>query len=314
MNKESTPCQSTDSVVQRIRSVYTRWGRQPSVLRMREDWDAMLGVSRRFAAHDVHAFGVPCQWITAPGVAKDRAIAYFHGGGFQVGSLHSHHQIMATLSEASNASVLGVAYRKMPEFGFPAPLEDGLCVMRWLASQGFSGQQLAVAGDSAGGGLAMTVLLAMQREELPTPAAGFLMSAWTDMTASGASYRTHSALDPLHNRSMMQALAHNYLGPSQDPREPLASPLWADDLSLARLPPLLFQVGEREVLLSDSEDLTRRVNDAGGQACCEVWPGMIHVFQLFPDDLPQARAALRAGGQFLDARMRSDIGASRSKA
>jgi monoterpene epsilon-lactone hydrolase len=299
MNTNTSLADSVDTVVMRIQATYARWDRQTTVAQMRTDWDSMFSASDQACITPADANGVPCQWVQAPSSRNDRTIVYFHGGGFQVGSLLSHRELMLGLSEASGMRVLGVDYRMTPEHRYPAPVEDGLTVMQWLQEQGVLGGSLAVAGDSAGGGLALAVLLAMQRHGHPRPAAGFVMSAWTDMTASGTSYETRSAVDPIHQRPMMLALARNYLGKTQDPTEPLASPMLAPPVALAGLPPLLLQVGERETLVSDSEDFAQRVCNAGGHAECQIWPRMIHVFQQYPADLPEAKQALAVAGEFL---------------
>jgi epsilon-lactone hydrolase len=298
MNTLATP-DAVDLLVERIRATYARWGRDTSVAQMRADWDALFSATGTATVQPVDAAGVPCMWVTAPNARDDKVIAYFHGGGFQVGSLASHRELMADLSAAAQVRVLGIDYRMTPEHRYPAPLEDGLTVMAWLQTQGLAGADLALAGDSAGGGLALATLLAMGEQHRPRPAAAFVMSAWTDMTASGTSYETHAGTDPIHQRPMMQALARNYLGRAHDPADPFASPLLAQPTQLGQLPPVLLQVGERETLLSDSQDFAQRVRAAGGQADCQVWPGMIHVFQQFPRELAQAREAMAQAGAFL---------------
>ena len=305
MSADSTAA-AVDGVVQRITAVYRGWNRNTSVAQMRLDWDALFGgelpaefAGTRFEpdlAHDV-----PVQWIAAPNARMDRVVVYFHGGGFQVGSLRSHRELMVRLSAASASSVLGVDYRLAPEHRFPAALDDALKVCEWLAAKGFSGANVALAGDSAGGGLALSLLLALRDTREALPAAAGLMSPWTDLSASGESYATRSAVDPIHQRPMILAMARNYLGKdgqgeARDPSNPQASPLFAD---LQGLPPLLIQVGDRETVLSDSTAFARKAQAAAGQVQLDVWPGMVHVFQQFPRELPQATAAIAALGNFL---------------
>jgi acetyl esterase/lipase len=206
---------------------------------------------------------------------------------------------MGELSAASGVAVLGVGYRLAPEHRQPEALQDVLQVLAWLHGQGLSGPRVALAGDSAGGGLALSALMALAARGAPRPAAACLMSAWTDMTASGSSYESRAQADPIHQRKMIQALARGCLAPGQDAADPRASPLLAPAAQLATLPPLLLQVGDRETLLSDSVDLAARVCGAGGQAQCQVWPGMVHVFQQFPRELQAARQALAEAGAFL---------------
>jgi acetyl esterase/lipase len=294
------PREDVEAVVARVKAVYGRWRRDTSVAQMRADWDALFSAPGNAQVHDVDADGVPCQWTAAPGARDDRVVMYFHGGGFQVGSLASHRELMACISAACGARVLGVAYRLAPEHRHPAPLQDALRAYDWLRAQGAAPGGIAVAGDSAGGGLGLSLLIALRRRGDALPAAFWGLSAWTDLTASGASYQTRAALDPIHQRPMILAMARNYLG-GADAADTLASPLFASAAELAALPPLLLQVGERETVVSDSEEFARKAAAAGARAELQVWPGMIHVFQQFPAQLADARDALAAGGRFLSA-------------
>ncbi|MFA7556253.1 MAG: alpha/beta hydrolase [Hydrogenophaga sp.] len=293
---------AVDAVIARVKAVYGRWRRDTTVAQMRADWDQLFGAPGTADVQDVVATHVPCQWVTAPGVDTGRTVVYFHGGGFQVGSLASHRELMACISAASGACVLGVGYRLAPEHRYPAALEDALAAYGWLRAQGVAAERIAVAGDSAGGGLGLSLLLALQRRGELMPAAYWGLSAWTDLTASGESYETRATLDPIHQRPMIAAMARNYLGGTGDPKDPLASPLFAAPDELAALPPMLLQVGERETVVSDSEAFVQRAREAGATAELQVWPGMIHVFQQFPTVLTEARDALADGGRFLSAR------------
>jgi acetyl esterase/lipase len=264
---------------------------------MRDDWDALFA-ARELAAtvQSVDAGGVPCEWIAAPGADATKTVVYFHGGGFQVGSLVSHRELMACISAESGCRVLGVGYRLAPEHRYPAALDDARAVWQGLIAQGTNAKNIALAGDSAGAGLALSLLLSLRDAAQPLPAAAVLMSAWTDLTASGNSYETRASADPIHQRPMIRAMARNYLGTAGDPKHPYVSPQFA---SLENLPPLLAQVGDRETVLSDTTDFIDKAKAAGVDAKAEVWPDMIHVFQQFPRELPQAREALQSIGAFL---------------
>jgi epsilon-lactone hydrolase len=295
------PDQAVEAVISRVKSVYGRWRRDTTVAQMRADWDALFCARGQAVTDEVDADGVRCQWIAAPSVCSDRVVLYFHGGGFQVGSLGSHHELMACISAASGARVLGVDYRLAPEHPYPAAHDDALTAYTWLQRQGVSADQVALAGDSAGGGLALSLLLTLQAQGRALPVGAWGLSAWTDLTASGSAYQTRSALDPIHQRPMILAMARNYLGTTGDPSDPRLSPLFATTEQLSSLPPILLQVGERETVVSDSEDFVLKAKAAGVAAELQVWPGMIHVFQQFPVDLSDARRAIEAGGQFLAA-------------
>ncbi|RZL91104.1 MAG: alpha/beta hydrolase [Variovorax sp.] len=291
----STP---VDEAIDRVRKVYGSWKRDTPVAQMRQDWDELFGGAQVDALiEDVDAGGVKAQWVGAPGIVDaQRAILYFHGGGFQVGSLVSHRELMSGLSAAAQCRVLGVDYRLAPEHRYPAALDDASAAYRWLTNQGFPPDHIALAGDSAGGGLALSLLLRLRDAGQALPAAAVLMSAWTDLTASGASYGTRAATDPIHQRPMIVAMARNYLGKEGNPADPLVSPLFAD---LKGLPPLLAQVGDRETVLDDSRDFVARARKAGVDATLQVWDHMIHVFQQFPAQLPEARAAIDDMGRFV---------------
>jgi acetyl esterase/lipase len=290
-----------DLVIERIRRVYRGWGRGTPVAQMRSDWDAAFQVCTvSVSCERVSASGVDSEWIAPANAAKHKAILYFHGGGFRLGSVTSHRDLIARISEASGCRVLAINYRLAPEHRFPAPLEDALAAYRWLLDQGLKPEYIAFAGDSAGGNLALASLLSLRERGLPLPAAGVLMSPWTDLAATGASYTSRSDVDPIHQRPMIVALAKSYLGDDGDPGNPLVSPLYAD---LTGMPPLLIQVGNRETVLDDSTMFADKARAAGIDVELQVWDGMIHVFQMFGEELAEARQAIDSIAKFLDKRL-----------
>jgi epsilon-lactone hydrolase len=292
---------AVEAVITKVQSVYGRWRRDTTVAQMRADWEALFCARGQAIVDEVMADGVRCQWISAPGIRSDSVVMYFHGGGFQVGSLASHQELMAEISAAAGVRVLGVDYRLAPEHTYPAAHDDAWTSYNWLMAQGVPAHQIALAGDSAGGGLALSLLLRLKSQAKALPAATWAMSAWTDLTASGSSYQTHSSLDPIHQRPMILTMARKYLGTLGNPSDVFLSPLLASLDQLEGLPPLLLQVGERETVVSDSEDFVEKARRAGVAAELQVWPGMIHVFQQFPAELVDARQAIEAGAQFLAA-------------
>lgn len=289
-----------DGVIDRVRRTYRSWGRGTTVAQMRSDWDRLFGTAGLEAALEpCDALGVPGLWVTAPGVRDDHVLLYFHGGGFQVGSTHSHAELMALISQAAGCRVLGIDYRLAPEHVYPAALLDAQTAYGWLRDRGHPAARIGLAGDSAGAGLALSTLLALRAAGQPLPACAVLLSAWTDLTASGEAYRTRAATDPIHQRPMILAMARNYLGADGDARDPLVSPLFADAADLAALPPMLMQVGDLETVRSDSTAFAERARAAGAQVELEIWDDMIHVFQQFPSELAQAREAIDHIGAFV---------------
>ena len=212
-----------------------------------------------------------------------------------MGSLSSHRQMIAHIARASASPVFSVAYRLAPENPFPAAVEDASAAYRWLVKKGFSPRRMAIAGDSAGGGLTLATLLTLRDAGDPLPSSGICISPWTDLTCSSDTYRTKSAADPIVNLEGSQEFAAMYLN-GRDPKTPLASPLFAD---LAGLPPLLVQVGTEEALLNDSVALDRNARTAGVDCSLEIWEEMIHVWHLFAPILQKGReAVLRIGEYF----------------
>jgi epsilon-lactone hydrolase len=285
-----------DLAIERIRAVYRSWNRDTSVAQMRRDWDkAFARCTVKVSCEPVSAGGVDGEWIAPANASPGKAILYCHGGGFRIGSVASHRGLIAQIAEESACRVLAINYRLAPEHRFPAALDDALSAYDWMLDQGLKASNIAFAGDSAGGNLVLAAMLSLRDRGRPLPVAAALMSPWTDLAATGASYVSRAGADPIHQRPMILALAKNYLGEQGNPRAPLASPLCAD---LAALPPLLIQVGDRETVLDDSTMLADRAKAAGVDTELQVWDGMIHVFQMFPE-IPEARQAIASIGQFL---------------
>jgi acetyl esterase/lipase len=244
----------------------------------------------------VNAGGVPAEWVSAEGSAADRAVLYLHGGGYIIGSVRTHRVLMAGLSQASGARVLGLEYRLAPEHPFPAPVEDAVAAYRWLLAEGYDAANIAVAGDSAGGGLTVSVMVQLRYLGLPMPGAAVCFSPWVDLEGVGESMDTNAEIDPMVQREGLSFMAEVYLG-GCNPRAPLAAPLYAD---LQGLPPTLIQVGSAETLLDDSTRLADRTRAAGVDVRLDVWEDMIHVWQLFAPMLPEGWEALAQAGEFIE--------------
>jgi epsilon-lactone hydrolase len=251
--------------------------------------------ARQVKCEPVSAGGVKAEWITAPNAAADRAILYLHGGGYIMGSINTHRELIARLSKAAQARILALDYRLAPEHPFPAPVEDATAAYRWMLAQGLKPSRIAVAGDSAGGGLTVAALVAFRDAGLPMPAAGIPISPWVDLEAIGESMKTRSSQDPIVKPEMIREIARVYLA-GQNPRSPLAAPLYAD---LHGLPPLLIHVGDAEALLDDSKRLAERAKAAGVDVTLEVWPEMPHVWHLFAHFLPEGQQAIDRVGEFV---------------
>jgi epsilon-lactone hydrolase len=249
---------------------------------------------------EVDAGGVPAHWLAAPGVDSGRVLLFLHGGGFEFGLVRSDGELAARLGRASGMRVLFPEYRLAPEHPFPAAIDDVLGAWRWLRSgQALGARSIAVAGDSAGGGLAVALLVATRDAGEALPAAAVLMSPTVDLTSSGASMTERADQDPVSTPAMLRQFAADYLA-GADPKTPLASPLFAQ---LAGLPPLLVQVGTADLLLSDSERLAAAAAETGVDVTLEIGEGLPHVYQLMLGT-PEAAEATERIGKFLRTRVR----------
>lgn len=243
----------------------------------------------------MNAGGVTAEWVTAESASDSRVVLYLHGGGYIIGSPRTHRPLMAELSQASKGRVLGLDYRLAPEHPFPAPVEDSVAAYRWLLNEGYDPARIAVAGDSAGGGLAVAMMVQARYLGLPVPGAAVCISPWVDMEGLGESMESRAAADPMVGKENLMVSAKTYLGGS-DPRAPLAAPLYAD---LRGLPPMLIQVGDAEVLLDDSTRLAGIAREAGVEVEMDVWDDMIHVWHLFAPILPEGKQAISQAGEFI---------------
>jgi epsilon-lactone hydrolase len=261
--------------------------------------DRLYPVSDDVVVTAVTAGGVPAHWLVAPGADAGRVLLFLHGGGYELGSLRSDGELAARLGRASGMRVLFPEYRLAPEHPFPAAIDDVVAAWHWLrADRDLSANSLAVAGDSAGGGLSVALLVATRDDGEALPAAAVLMSPTVDLTSSGASMTERVDQDPISTPAMLRQFASDYLD-GADPKTPLASPLFA---SLSGLPPLLVQVGTADLLLSDSERLARAATEAGVEVTLEVGEGLPHVYQLLLGT-PEAAEATEQIGKFLRARV-----------
>lgn len=246
--------------------------------------------------------GVPAEWARASDVSATGAVLYFHGGGYCVGSVRTHRLLVGALSRACGAPVLSLDYRLAPEHPHPAAVEDAVAAYRALLADGMPAARIALAGDSAGGGLAAAALLAVRAQGLPPPAAGVCLSPWFDLALSGETMSTKVDVDPMCKPSLLAMMAAAYLA-GADPRTPEASPLYGD---LADLPPMLVQVGTAETLLDDARRFAERAERAGVRIALEVWDEMIHVWHAFAMVLPEGQRAIDRIGSFVRAAFRED--------
>lgn len=239
--------------------------------------------------------GISAEWVSGKNVPADKIILYLHGGGYNTCSANTHRELSAHISIESCAKVLLLNYRLAPENPFPAALKDTISAYRWLIHNGYSNDNIALAGDSAGGGLCLAASISLRDQGEPAPSSIACISPWTDLKMSGGSINTHARIDPMLNHDVLQVMASSYIG-NNDPRSPLISPVYAN---LKGLSPLLCQVGSAEILLDDSIRIIERAKNAGVDATLQIYDQMWHVWHLAVRLLPEAQKAVRDFGSFI---------------
>ncbi len=244
--------------------------------------------------------GVPGEWSLVSGSDRSKALLYFHGGGYCSGSIASHRRLVTEAGRAARLRTLAIDYRRAPEHPYPAAHDDALATWRFLRSQGYPANGIAVGGDSAGGNLALALIERLRAAGEELPACAWLVSPWTDLTMSGATLQAKDDVDPLIHKAYLTELADAYAPPPLDRRDPLISPLFAD---LSGFPPMLIQVGSAETLLADATRLAEAAGVADVSVTLEIWPHMIHAWPVWNAALADGRRALANAGQFIRTRM-----------
>jgi epsilon-lactone hydrolase len=290
----------SDAEIAALRQKLASRVRSDDYRQRRKDMDARAleyGIAPDVTVEPVTANGVRAEWTSTPNDARDAALMWLHGGGYVIGSLTSHRHLVSEAGRAVGAWALALDYRLAPEHPFPAAVEDALSGYRYLLSRGIRPGRIAIAGDSAGGGLVVAAMLAIRDAELEQPACGWCISPWIDMEAIGESMSTRAQADPMVQQAGLLEMARLYLG-GADPRSPLAAPIYAD---LKGIAPLLIQVGAAETLLDDAIRLAKVAGEADVRIDLQIWPEMVHVWHLFHPELKAGLRAIEAGGNYVRA-------------
>jgi monoterpene epsilon-lactone hydrolase len=288
----------SDAEIQALRAKLASRPRSADYRQRRRDIDARgleYGVASDLAVEPVSVGDLRAEWLSAPGADRNSAILYLHGGGYVIGSLDSHRHLVAEAGRAASCWALSLDYRLAPEHPFPAAVDDALAAYRFLLARGIRPGSIAIAGDSAGGGLVVAAMLAIRDAGLAQPACGWCISPWVDMEAIGDSMETKAAQDPTVQKAGILDMARMYLN-GADPRSPLAAPIYAE---LRGLAPLLIQVGAAETLLDDAIRLAKVAGAADVRVDLQIWPEMVHVWHLFHPELSAGRRAIEEGGAWV---------------
>jgi len=249
------------------------------------------GVARR----NSEICGLNVAWLTPDLAVPGKLLLYWHGGGYVMGSSKSHAPIVSHIARAARVTALIPEYRLAPEHPYPAAIDDAVWVYRALLADGYKPADIVVAGDSAGGGLTVAMLATLRDAGDPLPDAVFLMSPWLDLSGQGESMISRKDHDPWFDPEHLPHVIEHYCDQTRL-RDPLVSPVYAD---ASDLPPTLIQVGEDEILLSDSERFAANMRAAGRPVELDVWPGMWHVWQMFIGLMPESRRAVDKIGKFI---------------
>jgi monoterpene epsilon-lactone hydrolase len=258
--------------------------------RMFDQWGNITGEPGGVDYIETMAGEIPALWAEPKNCARDRVLLCAHGGGYVVASMYTHRKTYAHVAKAIGIRALIVDYRRAPENIHPGPVNDMAQSYKWLLDQGIRPTHVALIGDSAGGGLAVTTILCAREQGLPLPTATMPLSPWLDMEASGETFTTNADKDLLVTRDIIAAMAATFLGEGGNRRDPLANPLYAD---LAGLPPMYIQTGADESLLDDSRKLADRARRSGVDVTLDIVPEMQHVFQFLAGTAPEADQAIR---------------------
>src|SRR5882724_696615 len=267
----------SDTEIGALRAKLASRERSDDYRQRRKEMDAAFsqyGIARDIIVEPVNANGVRAEWTATPADDRDAALLYLHGGGYVIGSLDSHRHLVSEAGRAAKTWALALDYRLAPEHPFPAAVEDAVAGYRYLLARGIKPGRIAIAGDSAGGGLVVAALVAIREAGLPQPRCGWCISPWVDMEMTGETMTTKAAADPMVQKEGVAEMARLYLN-GADPRSPLAAPLYAD---LSGLAPLLIQVGAAETLLDDAIRLGKLAGAADVRVELQIWPEMVHVW------------------------------------
>lgn len=245
----------------------------------------------------VEVAGRPAEWVTTPESDQSRVVLYFHGGGYVMGSINTHRELVSRIARAAGARVLNLEYRLAPEERFPAAVEDATGAYEWLLGQGIPAERIVVAGDSAGGGLTLATLLALKAQGTPLPGCAVCLSPWTDLEGTGQSAQPGSVDDPMVGVDELRDMGRHYA--AEDLRNPLAAPLYGD---FTGFPPLLIQVGTREILLDDSRRVAEKARESRVEVTLQEEDGLVHVWQAAAN-LPEAASAVAKIGEFIRAQL-----------
>ncbi|EON95952.1 putative lipase esterase protein [Phaeoacremonium minimum UCRPA7] len=286
-----------EGLVKHVKAVFDNFTETTTVEEMRAGWETLFHGTVPVVNATQEKVKTPlfqAEWITAPEAEQDRVIVYLHGGGYVIGSVESYRDYSERLSRAAKARVLFVEYRLAPENPFPAAVDDAVHAYRWVLAQGIKPDRVAIAGDSAGAALAMSVMFTAKDAGDPLPACAVPISPWVDLEHTAKTFETLDCVEAMCHKSVLNGCAQLYLG--DDRRNPLASSIHGD---FTDLPPIFVTVGSHETLLDDALQLVDKAKAAGVITELQIYDRQIHVFQIFASRMAAAERAIHDIGRFI---------------
>jgi len=317
VSKEETVALIPSEISPEAKSYYEntyRWGKQEVDLsrglglnlarrvmkkRMHSEADT---VNPELISEKVDVDGVPAYWLKGPNtLSEDKVILWVHGGAYVLGSAEKT-GMAARMATISDMPILSVDYRLAPEHPFPAGLQDVRKAYLWLLKMGYYPKDIVIFGSDSGGGLALSAVMSLRNDSMPLPAAIAVMSPWADLTGKGDTYETLVDVDPLLSWKVLSTAVKAYVGEAR-PEDPLVSPVFGD---FSEFPPILVQVGTRDMLLSDSVSLARKARQYGTDVTLDVWNGMWHAWQGYPE-APEGQQAAEEVARFFDRHLQKTV-------
>lgn len=268
-----------------------------SIRKSLEKLTSMSKLPKGVKYEKVECDGVIAEWATPDNIENPGVVLYFHGGGYVAGSIKTHRGLVGGIASKSKTKCLSVEYRLAPENPFPAGLDDTIKTYHWLLKQGYDNKKIVIAGDSAGGGLALATLMKLKDEKSPQPAAGALLSPWLDLECTGDSAIRLADKDLMVTAPALKTFGLHYA--KENLRHPYASLLYADPTGL---PPIFIQVSDSEVLYDDTTRFEKTAKAASVTVEIEVWKNMVHVWQAYGPILPEAMKAIKKLGEYINSK------------
>jgi acetyl esterase/lipase len=281
-----------------VRHVLTNFIKWSSLKQSRKFFDIRgrsIRLPRQLKREKVDAGGVAAEFLSGPDAKEDKVLVYLHGGGFCLGSSDAYRSAAVTIAQAAKMRLFIMDYRLAPEFPYPCGLNDIVAAYKWLLEHGISPKNIALAGDSAGGNLVVAAALSLREKKILLPGALVCLSPWLDLSKAREGYVTKANSDLILTPKVLKELASYYVG-NNNYQDPLISPSYAD---LTGLPPILIQVGSREIILDDATGLAEHARNAGVDVTLQVWEDMWHIWQVLEVRLPESKRAIREIGDFM---------------